>query len=901
MAAAHTATSSKPHLDLVNNASSPCLRRVPGSQSTAPSYNRAAADISIRISGNAHRVRSFTITTPSSSPAASTFTYSRTSWRSVIQDEQPQSDMPSSVNEAASLRDSSPFSNNANDAELNNPTTGTVNDDAESAHDGNSISSSNVISAAQLRVKLSLAASSGRLDLTECGLLEVPEEVLQLTELEELQLSGNLLVALPAALSRLTALRRLGLAGNRLNSLPPGLDRLQRLEGLWLHGNLLTSLPGELGRLTALRVLSLAGNCLQSLPPGCLSGLTRLTDLTLAGNRLTALPPGELEPLTALTRLALNGNRLTTEGLMGRGSGGSGLGRQHRELRELMLQGNQLEEVDPAIFECPSLTELSLADNRLAALPPDLPPAPRLARLHLYGNRLTSLPPPHSLGAALPALSRCWLEGNPLRGEVVAELIEAAGGAAAAAGGTTGGPAAAETGVSGSMSRLKALGLDQTQLAAAEAAAAGRREATSGNGGGSGGLVEALPSNVRVGCVLGSGPGYFKLQYGPQRPVTAAAAGSQPDCQDGDVSSKAGCQGQDEGEVGSGDVSGAPGLLQHQQCSSSNELLVVAFGSAPGTPNWGGLLGSVYKAAASDAERYFDVLYVADPARDWYGGGSEDEEEEEHDILAADAVPDASSNSTTGSSASRAHSSLPPLSYYRCRLAAYTRPYRRVLLLGDSMGATGALLCADLATAVMAFCPQVDLTAASIRPGRPVAWLDCLRGRLLSAVRASRGRLEVLVGSWQHDLAQANMLPQQRGREQAREQPGGGLKAGKDAAAGRGKGGGVVTRAAVGAAVHRSPWVWQQRDDGNGEGGSSTAGSDDALGPGGDVPSDARMRSGEEESGVQGFVSVRVFSVDSHRLAAALDAQGQLVPLVRDAVLRELGLRSGNVRMSNML
>ncbi len=41
------------------------------------------------------------------------------------------------------------------------------------------------------------------------------------------------------------------------------------------------------------------------------------------------------------------------------------------------------------------------------------------------------------------------------------------------------------------------------------------------------------------------------------------------------------------------------------------------------------------------------------------------------------------------------------------RLAAVTGRYSRVLMLGDSMGATAALLFSPLATAVHAFTPQV--------------------------------------------------------------------------------------------------------------------------------------------------------------------------------------------------
>lgn len=46
----------------------------------------------------------------------------------------------------------------------------------------------------------------------------------------------------------------------------------------------------------------------------------------------------------------------------------------------------------------------------------------------------------------------------------------------------------------------------------------------------------------------------------------------------------------------------------------------MAFGSAPGVPNWGGLLSRIRRAAQDTAHECFDVLYIVDPARSWYSG-----------------------------------------------------------------------------------------------------------------------------------------------------------------------------------------------------------------------------------------------------------------------------------------
>lgn len=125
------------------------------------------------------------------------------------------------------------------------------------------------------------------------------------------------------------------------------------------------------------------------------------------------------------------------------------------------------------------------------------------------------------------------------------------------------------------------------------------------------------------------------------------------------------------------------------------------------------------------------------------------------------------------------------------------------------MGATAALMFAGQATTVHAFCPQVDLAASSIRPGRGPEWGAVLKERVVAGVGACGGRVTVHVGNWKHDLDQANMLP---------------------------------------------------KED----------------------------------------VHVQIYSVNSHRLAVALDRMERLLPTLRGAILNEMGLPGSNVRVANM-
>ena len=143
------------------------------------------------------------------------------------------------------------------------------------------------------------------------------------------------------------------------------------------------------------------------------------------------------------------------------------------------------------------------------------------------------------------------------------------------------------------------------------------------------------------------------------------------------------------------------------------------------------------------------------------------------------------------------------MAVYKERLERVCKPYKTVVMLGDSMGATAALLFAPMATSVLAFCPQVqlselkghlsvrqytrlaelnvciaqhlrtitdsaagstasqclqvDLNTSSIRPGKPPSWFDSLRNHTLHAVESAAARgvnVHVHCGSWLHDVDQ---------------------------------------------------------------------------------------------------------------------------------------------------
>ncbi len=69
-----------------------------------------------------------------------------------------------------------------------------------------------------------------QLNLSWLELVEVPQELWQLTNLQELHLYSNQLATLPAAIGQLTNLRVLDLSNNPLTTLPPEIRQLPHIQ-----------------------------------------------------------------------------------------------------------------------------------------------------------------------------------------------------------------------------------------------------------------------------------------------------------------------------------------------------------------------------------------------------------------------------------------------------------------------------------------------------------------------------------------------------------------------------------------------------------------------------------------------------------------------------------------------
>ena len=227
------------------------------------------------------------------------------------------------------------------------------------------------------------------LSLSYNQLTQIPPEISQLQQLQNLYLYHNQITQIPPEIGQLQHLQELSLFDNQLTQIPPEIGQLQQLHYLYLHNNQLTQIPPEIGQLQQLRILYLFNNQLTQIPPE-IGQLQKLQHLFLDNNQLTQIPP-EIGQLQQLLNLNLSYNQLTQIpfGLL---CLPPEIG-QLQQLRTLSLSYNQLTQIPPEIGQLQQLQTLILSNNQLTELPFTIINL-RLEYINISNNPLENIYPP---------------------------------------------------------------------------------------------------------------------------------------------------------------------------------------------------------------------------------------------------------------------------------------------------------------------------------------------------------------------------------------------------------------------------------------------------------------------------------------------------------------------------
>lgn len=239
----------------------------------------------------------------------------------------------------------------------------------------------------------------------------------------------------------LSNLRQLNLSGNSLTQLSANQFTMKYLEKLDLSHNDVNAIDSEtFSELQYLKELDLSKNSLTQLDERTFTRLSHLKALYLNENSISNIQPNTFAGLLVLDRLELSSNSLST-------INDSPFGTSPLPLRKLFLKSNNIIQVDANSFNSlPRVDFLVLADNKITTLPPNVfTPLKNLRKIHLQNNLLTEIPLQafediskvielqikHNRLTFLPAtslsfdnLEKITLEGNPWQCPCLKEIMD---------------------------------------------------------------------------------------------------------------------------------------------------------------------------------------------------------------------------------------------------------------------------------------------------------------------------------------------------------------------------------------------------------------------------------------------------------------------------------------------
>ncbi|PVU90971.1 hypothetical protein BB561_004629 [Smittium simulii] len=201
---------------------------------------------------------------------------------------------------------------------------------------------------------LKLARKTGKLNLSNKSLIEIPEDIYNLYEMGKSSIDMEITES-QEKWWEYEDLTRLNLADNLITIIKPKISTFSSLRFLDLRNNKLEQLPQSFSELSELQFLSLAGNNFKELPV-CLLLLHNISELQLQRNYIESIPDN-LESLNySLCILDISNNLL---------SGECKFLSNLCKLQKLFLTDNKLERLSDTSSWARNLKELAVSNNKL--------------------------------------------------------------------------------------------------------------------------------------------------------------------------------------------------------------------------------------------------------------------------------------------------------------------------------------------------------------------------------------------------------------------------------------------------------------------------------------------------------------------------------------------------------
>jgi Leucine-rich repeat (LRR) protein len=209
----------------------------------------------------------------------------------------------------------------------------------------------------------------------------LPEEIKELKNLKELELSRCDLKKIPTQVMSILSIEVLICWENEITHLPHQISKLKNLRELNLSKNKLKNIPLSIGKLSNLRKLSIFDNKIKKIPE-TIGNMKSLEEIDLYSNKIKVIPK-EIWKLSNLKEFSLGSNQIQeiSKEIM-----------TLKKLERLSLSENKIKEIPKEIGELESLGELYLDDNEIEELPVEIANLKNLKRLNIKRNRIKLIP-----------------------------------------------------------------------------------------------------------------------------------------------------------------------------------------------------------------------------------------------------------------------------------------------------------------------------------------------------------------------------------------------------------------------------------------------------------------------------------------------------------------------------
>jgi len=245
---------------------------------------------------------------------------------------------------------------------------------------------------AKQRIQTCRENRSVYLDLSGCGLHEIPEEVYEMDWIEVLDLSPtHYFEKTHRNIFQKKIINSIQFRGNNFDIVKNWISSIYEWYGNFSQINIIHNIPPKnnfinkldkrILRLTNLRVLILANNNLKEIPI-FFTQLQQLQILDLSNNELNEIPP-DIASLTSLIALNLSSNYLNKN---------ISYLKNLVQLQFLDLSENLLNETPQCVFQLHQLQFLDLSKNQINNIPPFITQLKKLQFLFLGRNLLEKIP-----------------------------------------------------------------------------------------------------------------------------------------------------------------------------------------------------------------------------------------------------------------------------------------------------------------------------------------------------------------------------------------------------------------------------------------------------------------------------------------------------------------------------